>query len=41
MSITHWLIVFALVVVLFGRNRISSTFMDIGKAIKHMKDIGA
>jgi TatA/E family protein of Tat protein translocase len=39
MSYTHWLIVITLVVVLFGRNKISSTFLDIGKSIKHLKDI--
>jgi len=37
LSIWHWLIVLALVLLLFGRGRISETMGDFGKGIRSFK----
>ena len=37
LSIWHWLIVLVVVLVLFGRGRISETMGDFGKGIKSFK----
>lgn len=37
MSITHWLIVALVVVLLFGRGRISETMGDFGKGLRSFK----
>jgi len=37
LSIWHWLIVLVLVLVLFGRGKISETMGDFGKGIKSFK----
>jgi len=37
-SIWHWLIVLVIVLVLFGRGRISEVMGDFGKGIKSFKD---
>jgi sec-independent protein translocase protein TatA len=37
MSIAHWIIVIAVVVLLFGRNKISDLMADIGGGIKNFK----
>lgn len=44
MSITHWIVVVAVVTLLFGRGRISGLMEDIGKGIRslrHINDDGA
>ncbi|WEK48068.1 MAG: twin-arginine translocase TatA/TatE family subunit [Candidatus Andeanibacterium colombiense] len=38
LSIWHWLIVLVVVLVLFGRGRISETMGDFGKGIKSFKE---
>lgn len=40
MSITHWIVVIAVMVVLFGRNRISGLMTDVAKGIKELRHIG-
>lgn len=37
MSITHWIVVVAVVVVLFGRGKISELMKDVGGGIKNFK----
>jgi len=37
-SIWHWLIVLVIVLVLFGRGRVSEIMGDFGKGIKSFKD---
>ncbi len=37
-SLWHWLVVIALVMLLFGRGRISGTMGEIGKGLKSFKD---
>ena len=37
LSIWHWLILLVIVMVLFGRGRISETMGDLGKGIKSFK----
>lgn len=37
MSISHWLIVAIVVLVLFGRGRISETMADLGKGISNFR----
>jgi sec-independent protein translocase protein TatA len=37
MSITHWLIVLAVVILIFGTKKLSSMGGDIGSAIKNFK----
>lgn len=39
MSLWHWLIVIAVVSILFGRNMISSTMEDVAKGLKQLKNI--
>lgn len=38
LSIWHWLIVLAVVLVLFGRGRVSDVMGEFGKGIKSFKD---
>lgn len=38
LSIWHWLIVLAVVLILFGRGRVSEIMGDFGKGIKSFKD---
>ena len=38
LSIWHWLIVLAIVLVLFGRGRVSDIMGEFGKGIKSFKD---
>jgi sec-independent protein translocase protein TatA len=39
MSISHWLIVLVVVVLLFGgKNKISSLMQDVGKGLKEFKN---
>jgi len=37
MSITHWLIVLAVVILIFGTKKLSSMGSDVGSAIKNFK----
>lgn len=37
LSLWHWLVVLLVLMVLFGRNRISSAMGDIGKGIRSFK----
>jgi sec-independent protein translocase protein TatA len=37
MSITHWLIVLAVVILIFGTKKLSSLGSDVGSAIKNFK----
>jgi len=37
-SITHWLIVLVIVMLVFGTKKISSMGSDLGKAVKGFKD---
>jgi sec-independent protein translocase protein TatA len=41
MSLMHWVIVIGVVVLLFGRGRISGLMADIGEGIKKAREIGA
>ena len=38
LSIWHWLIVLAIVVLIFGTKRLTSAGSDLGKAVKGFKD---
>ena len=40
MSITHWIVVIAVLVLLFGRGRISGLMEDIGKGLRSLRHIG-
>lgn len=40
MSITHWIVVVAVLVLLFGRGRISGLLGDIGGGLKELKRAG-
>jgi len=40
MSLGHWAVVILIVVILFGRGRISGLMEDIGKSLKHLRGIG-
>ncbi|RVQ68663.1 twin-arginine translocase TatA/TatE family subunit [Croceicoccus ponticola] len=37
MSLAHWIIVMVVVLVLFGRGRISEAMGDFGKGIRHFR----
>lgn len=39
MSLWHWVVVVAVVALLFGRNVISSTMADLGKGLRQLRDI--
>lgn len=39
MSIGHWIIVVAVVCILFGRGKITHTMKDLAKGIKSLKGI--
>lgn len=40
MSITHWIVVIAIIVLLFGRGRISGLMADIGGGLRELKKAG-
>jgi sec-independent protein translocase protein TatA len=40
MSLWHWIIVVLVVIVLFGRNVISSAMADLGKGLRELRKIG-
>lgn len=37
MSLGHWIIVIAVVTILFGRNKISGLLSDLGQGIKQLR----
>lgn len=39
MSLWHWIVVIAVIALLFGRNMISSTMEDVAKGLRKLKDI--
>lgn len=44
LSITHWIVVIAVITLLFGRGRISGLMEDVGKglrSLRHINDDGA
>lgn len=40
MSITHWIVVIAVLVLLFGRGKISSLMADVAKGVRELRHIG-
>lgn len=38
MSISHWLIVLAVIILIFGTKKLGSVGADVGKAVKGFKD---
>lgn len=39
MSLGHWAIVVLMVVLLFGRGRVSALFEDLGKSVKQLRQM--